>query len=54
MFGGLLSTINQAGGGAPIGDATAQGTPIIKTYVVSSDMTTQQEADKKVRDLARL
>lgn len=53
-FGGLLSNINQAGGGAPIGDATAQGTPIVKAYVVSSEMTSQQEADKKVRDLARV
>ena len=54
MFGGLLSAMNQAGGGAPIGDATNQSTPIFKTYVVTSDMTSQLEAEKKIRDLARV
>jgi len=28
--------------------------PIVKAYVVSSEMSTQQEADKKINDLARL
>ena len=27
---------------------------IIKTYVVASDMTSQQEADKKIANIARL
>ena len=30
------------------------GATIVKAYVVSSDMTSQQEADKKINDLARL
>ena len=30
------------------------GAPIIKAYVVSSDMSSQQEKDKKINDLARL
>lgn len=30
------------------------GATIVKAYVVSSDMTKQQEADKKINDLARL
>jgi hypothetical protein len=28
--------------------------PIIKTYVVASEMSNQQEADKRISDLARL
>lgn len=28
--------------------------PVVKTYVVASDMTSQQEADKRVSDIARL
>ena len=31
-----------------------QTPPIIKTYVVASDVTNQQEADKKISDIARL
>ena len=31
-----------------------QPSPIIKTYVVASDMTSQQEADKKLMDLAKI
>jgi hypothetical protein len=31
-----------------------QPQPIVKTYVVASDMTSQQEANKKISDLARL
>jgi hypothetical protein len=30
------------------------GATVIKAYVVSSDMSSQQEADKKINDLARL
>ena len=30
------------------------GATVVKAYVVSSDMTDQQEADKKIKDLARL
>ena len=33
---------------------TSSGATVIKAYVVSSDMTGQQEADKKINDLARL
>lgn len=32
----------------------SSGATIVKAYVVSSDMTSQQEADKKINDLARL
>ena len=31
-----------------------QPAPIVKTYVVASDMTSQQEANKKISDLAKL
>jgi hypothetical protein len=32
----------------------SQATPIVKTYVVASDMTSQQEANKKLMDLAKI
>lgn len=58
MFSGLLNQINQAGGGAPIqapnNGSSTNAAPIIKTYVVASDMSSQQEADKRVTDLARI
>jgi len=58
MFGGLLNQINQAGGGAPIQTQNNGGgnnaAPIFKTYVVASDMTSQQEADKRITDLAKI
>jgi hypothetical protein len=57
MFGGLLNQINQAGGGAPIPAGNSNSgapAPIIKTYVVASDMTSQQEADKRLRDIAKI
>lgn len=52
MFSGLLSTINQAGGGNAIPNNGE--TPVIKTYVVASDMTSQQEADRRINDIARI
>ena len=36
------------------GNAADKGSTIIKAYVVSSDLTGQQEKDKKINDLARL
>ena len=57
MFGGLLNQINQAGGGAPIQTQNGNSNnaaPIFKTYVVASDMTSQQEADKRIRDIAKI
>jgi len=63
MYGGLLSMINQMGGGKGMADGgpvTTSGSqsnfqiPIIKTYVVASDMTTQQEADAKIERIAQL
>lgn len=58
QFGGLLSLINQAGGGRPFaGGGTTNGNmgaPVIKTYVVASDMTSQQEADFRIKQVARL
>lgn len=53
MFGGVLSQINQAGGGSPI-PAQSNQAPIIRTYVVASDMTSQQEADKRIKDISRI
>ena len=62
----LLTAINSAGnrkyqeGGMMANMDTIQAmmstqpTPIIKTYVVASDMTSQQEADKKLMDLAKI
>ena len=41
MFSGLLSTINTAGGGSSFAQGGGE-TPVIKTYVVASDMTNQQ------------
>lgn len=59
QFGGLLSLINEAGGGKSFagggiaGSASLQ-TPIIKTYVVASEMSSQQEADFRIQQVARL
>jgi hypothetical protein len=58
----LLNQINGmgSGSGAPNNlSASAESgmggsQPIIKTYVVASEITTQQEADKRIADLARL
>jgi hypothetical protein len=62
----LLTAINSAGnrkyqdGGMAANMDTIQAMmasqpqPVIKTYVVASDMTSQQEANKKIADLARL
>jgi hypothetical protein len=55
MFSGLLSQINMAGGGNPIAAPTGgNNTPVIKTYVVASEMSSQQEADKRINDIARI
>jgi hypothetical protein len=35
-------------------NASMGGAPIIKTYVVASEMSSQQEADKRISDLAML
>ena len=47
--GGMVATMD-----ALQGIMAAQQNPIIKTYVVASDMTSQQEADKKLMDLAKI
>lgn len=56
MFGSLLSSINQAGGGMEFesNSVNKQQTPILKAYVVSSEMTSSQEAQSKIDKLARL
>ena len=36
------------------GTTTVNNQPVIKAYVISSDVTSQQEADAKINDLARL
>ena len=62
----LLSAINSVGnrkyengGMMPTMDSikelmAAQQMPIVKTYVVASEMTSQQEANKKLMDLAKI
>ena len=58
----LLEKINGMGkgSGAPnnlsvVGEQSVpQTTPIIKTYVVATEMTSQQEANKRLNDIARL
>lgn len=55
MFSPLLSTLNQLGGGAAFNpDVLSRGTtagnnntPVIKTYVVSSDVTTEQQLERQ-------
>ena len=37
-----------------LGEQTGSGPAVIRAYVVSDEMTTQQEADAKINDLARL
>lgn len=45
----------QAGGTITLGEQTGSSSAnVIRAYVVSDEMTTQQEADKKINDLARL
>lgn len=50
------NTANQTQTGNVItsGEQTGAGSGVIKAYVVSTDMSTQQEKDKKIADLARL
>ena len=38
----------------PTGNGAANGQQVIKAYVISSDVTSQQEADAKIKDLSRL
>jgi hypothetical protein len=67
MFAPLLSTLNQAGGGTafspnamvssydnPKSSNDTSITPIIKTYVVSSDMTSSQEKNARLKNLSVL
>lgn len=49
----LLNQIN-ASGQTPAAETTNQQQPIIKTYVVASEMSSQQEANAKLSALARL
>jgi uncharacterized membrane protein YfcA len=53
MFGNLLSNINQAGGGVAFANQN-NANPIFKTYVVASEMTSQIEANLKLKQIARL
>jgi hypothetical protein len=59
MYSGLLSLINEAGGGKSFAEGGVAGqippqTPIIKTYVVASEVSSQQEADFRIQQVARL
>ena len=49
------ATGQEAGGQITLGQQSgASGANVIRAYVVSDEMTSQQEADKKINDLARL
>lgn len=48
--GGMMATMDSIKGLIE----AQQTTPIIKTYVVASEMTSQQEANKKLMDLAKI
>ena len=60
----MLESINSMGQGGVLGSGNVSSgienaslsaqPPIIKTYVVASDVSSQQEADKMISDLARL
>ena len=50
----LLESINSLGNTPGPQVSTAPETPIIKTYVVATDMTSQQEANSRLNALARL
>ena len=50
----LLNQINALGNTPGPQVASSQQTPIIKTYVVATDMTSQQEANSRLNALARL
>lgn len=58
QFGGLLSMINEAGGGKKFADggmgAGSMNGPVLKTYVIASEVTSQQEADFRIQQIARL
>lgn len=70
MFGPLLSTLNQAGGGTAFSNnmmggarfdnpsrenpAAAQQPMIMKTYVVSNELTTESEKQARLKDLSTL
>jgi hypothetical protein len=66
MFAPLLSTLNQMGGGTSFGKGVVgqanydapmssnSNTPIIKTYVVSNELTSQAEKNARLKDLSTL
>jgi hypothetical protein len=49
----LLEQMNAMGNEGGPQMSQAQATPVIKTYVVASDMTSQQEANARIGRLAR-
>jgi hypothetical protein len=40
--------------GSNFESSMGSGSPVLKTYVIASDVTSQQEADKRIQDLAKL
>lgn len=50
----FLEKINTLGDSAGERMMTPQPTPIVKTYVLASDVSSAQEADKRIADIARL
>jgi hypothetical protein len=54
-----LDTINSLGGGSVSqmnfgGNSTIQTQPIIKTYVVASEMSSQQEIDRIIKSRSKI
>jgi hypothetical protein len=54
MYKPILSAINVAGGGRPLTNQPlpAAPTPVVKAYVVDSEMSSQQEATKRIQRMA--
>jgi hypothetical protein len=51
----ILEELNRIGNGEPtVSTSSSKSTPIIKTYVLASDVTSQQEAQVKIKRAARL
>ena len=53
-LGAAANADTGVGGNTITTEQTGSSSQVVKAYVVSDDMTSQQEADKKINDLARL
>ena len=55
QFSGLLSSINEAGGGRPIGNGGgSNSSPVIKTYVVASEVQSQAQMDRVIKSRSKI